>query len=410
MKFILAAAFISFASLASANELVSLVDAANDDFGAGDLVYPERQDYSKGDLDLRALRISSDAKGYWFEATFANPIRDPAQARSGIGPEPMPVSARRGFYTFNLDIYVDTDRVPGSGNTFTLPGRKARIDSAYAWERVVVLTPKPEVARGELFDVLARQFPERSRFEAEASIDQAVFFPTEVRVRGKSVEFFVPASFFGASDGSDWAVTALVTGAKPYSTMSLSFLPTGKTPLEQLDMGAMQPAPGRPQDTFGYEAAQGASPIVDVLMPTVAQQVALIGNDEPLLGMSWGPHAVNELAQAGRYEQGAQAFKARRKVPARAEESIISTTMGSLRNWFGGDSKRSEVGATRPSKPASVQSFLDPGAKTGAGGHQATPAQAPVPDRLRTLQQLYDDKLIDEAEYKKHKQRILGDL
>ena len=45
--------------------------------------------------------------------------------------------ATLGFYTFNVDIYVDTDRVPGSGRTAMLPGRKAEVDPASAWEKAI---------------------------------------------------------------------------------------------------------------------------------------------------------------------------------------------------------------------------------------------------------------------------------
>ena len=410
MKHFLGAIILAMAPLAVAaeHEIAALTDPPNDDFGAGTLVYPERGDYAKGDLDLRKLTIRTDGKGYWFTATFANPIRDPKNARTGVGPEPMPVTARYGFYSFNLDIYIDTDRTPGSGNTFTLPGRKARIDPAYAWERAVVLTPRPELARSELFDVLSRQFPDRSQSEAQASVNQAVYFPTEVRVHGKSIEFYVPGSFIGASDGSDWAVTAFVTGAKPYSALSLGLFPTSKTPLDQLDMGAMQPGPGRPEYTFGYETAAGASPIVDALMPTVAQQIALVGNDEPLIGMSWGARAANEDAQARRYEGGARNVAEKPRAPAAPESSSFS--LYGLKGLFQSGTKAPESkNARRGGKPAPVSSFLDPGAKAGPQGLPPS-QQKSVEERLRILQQLYDDKLINEEEYRLHKQRILGDL
>lgn len=404
---------LALGAQAGQREVITLTDPANDDFGAGNLVYPERTDFSKGDLDLRALKISPDGEGYWFEATFANPVRDPKNAKTGIGPEPMPINARRGFYTFNIDIYVDTDRTPGSGNTFTLPGRKARIDPAYAWERVIALTPRPEVARSELFDVLSRQFPERSRHEAEASIHQAVYFPTDIRVRGKTIGFYVPGEFFGTSDAGDWAVTALVTGAKPFTAMTIGLLPTRKAPLDELDMGAMQPSQGRPQDTFGYEVGAGASPIVDALMPTVAQQIAQLGNDEALTGMSWGPRAADENALARRYERGAEGVTARRAMPPPSDSagtggSFLSNTLDGLKGWFRGDAPSAQ-GAARGGKPAPIGSFLDPGGNA-PGVNVPAARSAPVPDRLRTLQQLYDDKLIDEAEYRLHKQRILGDL
>ena len=90
-----------------------------------------------------------------FEAVMRNPVRDPSGVRSdSLGSEDLALFARRGFYAFNLDIYVDTDRVAGSGNTITLPGRGARIDAASAWEKAVLLTPRPELMRRQLRDAL----------------------------------------------------------------------------------------------------------------------------------------------------------------------------------------------------------------------------------------------------------------
>ena len=438
MKVLLAMFLSLFATLAAGaeRELVTLTDPPDDDFGNGALLYPERTDFGKGDLDLRTLKISADDKGYRFEATFARPIRDPKLATTGVGTESMPVNARHGFYTFNIDIYVDTDRIPGSGNTFTMPGRKARIDPAYAWERAIILTPRPEQARGEMLDALSRQFPERSIREIEASVDQSVFFPTEVRVRGRSVAFFVPKGFMGDTDGSDWAVATMVTGARLYSAMSLNMLQSSKTPLEQLDMGAMQPAPGRPSDTFGFETAVPPSPIVDVLLPTAAQQKAMLANNLPLTGMSWGPHAANEAAQSRQYE-GAIA-ETRVHSPSASEGSLIGNAWSGLKGLFGRGTEQAQgTDVSQPGKSLSVQSLLDPG-KPAATTVEAVPtavqpqAQAvnsgitpaapnpagtvsatqkpSVATRLRTLKQLYDDKLIDEAEYREQKQRILGDL
>jgi len=178
-------------------------------------------------------------------------------------------------------------------------------------------------------------------------------------------------------------------------------------------MGAMQPSQGRPQDTFGYEVGAGASPIVDALMPTAAQQIAQLGNDEALTGMSWGPRAADENALARRYERGAEAVTVRRTMPAAepvgAGGSFLSNTLDGLKGWFRGDPPAGKD-AARAGKPAPIGSFLDPGGTAQGGNATAAARSTPVPDRLRTLQQLYDDKLIDEAEYRLHKQRILGDL
>jgi hypothetical protein len=40
----------------------------------------------------------------------------------------------------------------------------------------------------------------------------------------------------------------------------------------------------------------------------------------------------------------------------------------------------------------------------------ATPARGTIAERLQALKQLFDQKLIDEAEYKQQRQRILNEL
>ena len=42
------------------------------------------------------------------------------------------------------------------GNTVSLPGRRATIDPAHAWEKVIVLTPRPELMERMLSDEIGR--------------------------------------------------------------------------------------------------------------------------------------------------------------------------------------------------------------------------------------------------------------
>ena len=186
---------------AARQPLLTVIDPPGDDFGSGTLGYPQRADFQTGDLDLLQFQLGRDEEGFWFEATFKNPIRDPAGVPNSVGAESLDNFARKGFYQFNIDVYVDTDREKNSGNTFTLPGRHVQIDPAYAWEKAVILTPRPELMRQQLLEALAEQFPERGSAQNEASVDLSIYFPTRIRVRGKSVAFFVPASFFSGSDG-----------------------------------------------------------------------------------------------------------------------------------------------------------------------------------------------------------------
>ena len=64
---------------------------------------------------------------------------------------------RYGFYTFNLDIYIDKDGVKDSGNIRTLPGRVANIASENAWEQVICLTPRPNEAKSLMENVLEKE-------------------------------------------------------------------------------------------------------------------------------------------------------------------------------------------------------------------------------------------------------------
>lgn len=381
--------FIAFIlSMLNANAaqqpLVTISDPAGDDYGAGNLIYPQRTDFQSGDLDLRQLEISRDKQGFWFEATFKNPIHDPSATANAFGAEPLSNFARKGFYQFNIDIYVDTDRITGSGNTFTISGRQVRIDPAYAWEKTVILTPRPELMRRQLLDALAEQFPDRSKIESEASVDQTMFFPTQIRVHGKSVSFFVPTSFFAGSDGADWAITAFVTGALTSIPADLSLLPSTKTPLERLPLGVMQPVVGQPKNTFGYSGAS-PSPIVDMLSPSTEQQAQQLTAKKGLTGVSWGPHAVNDI-------QPLSPVNVAKAVEHNSIISNIEKPVVPIGNLF----QPENANVTKPTetKPAEVIPLAD----------------LSIVKRLQTLQQLFDQKLIDEAEYKQQKKRILEDL
>lgn len=393
--------FLATQALAAPTLVASFTDPAGDDNGAGNLLYPMNRDFQEGDLDLRTFTLSRDSDGYWFEATFANPIRDPATAFIGANADSMRDVARMGFYTFNIDVYVDTDRRRGSGNTFTLPGRHLRIDPAYAWEKAVILTPRPDLMRAELMDALQRQYPEHNVADLQASIDQAIHLPTRVKVRGKTAAFFVPQDFFGGSDAGDWAMVVLVTGAKPYTSVGGSLLGTSKTPLEELDMGVVQASAGRSPTLFGYTGRPPASPVVDMLLPTMEHQAGLLGSRAALTGVSWGKHAANDATLAAQSQSAAR--QAGRQQP---ESASSGSSSGFLKGLFGASGQKPRAGT-----PAPVGSLLDPvSAKRSTTDGAPPKAPVGVPARLQALKKLLDDGLITEAEYNQHKARILGDL
>src|SRR5690349_228581 len=150
MRWMLAALLASGAAQAAAPTSFTITDPRGDDHGDGALVYPQRDDLRRGDLDLLALTATPDPEGTAFEATFARPIARPTSRAIDIAGTQLDAVAKLGFYTFNLEIYVDTDRAPGSGRVAMLPGRKAEIDPASAWEKLIVVTPRPFDMRSAL--------------------------------------------------------------------------------------------------------------------------------------------------------------------------------------------------------------------------------------------------------------------
>jgi hypothetical protein len=169
----------------------------------------------------------------------------------------------------------------------------------------------------------------------------------------------------------------LVTGAMTTIPADLSFFPSTKTPLERLQLGVMQPVAGHPKDTFGYHGAI-PSPVVDMLGPSAEQQVRQLTAKDDLTGVSWGPHAVNDI----------QTPVAASGAPVAEQKSAGSIT-------------------AKPVVP--IGNLFQPEAPTATQPAETRPDPA-VAKRLQTLQQLFDQKLIDEAEYKQQKQRILNDL
>lgn len=446
--------FQALSAWAAERHIATLTDPTGDDNGDGTLVYPQRSDFQPGDLDLTSLRISRDGDAYRFAASFRNPIRDPATVAGDFGAEPMANFARLGFYSFNLDIYIDQDRLHGSGNTLSLPGRKVRLDEANAWEKAIILTPRPELMRQQLIDTLVESERGRSRADVTASVDRSIHFVTRARVQARTVTFDVPASFLaGGRPDTEWAITAFVTGAKTRIEADVSIFGATGSPLERLQLGVMQPTSGRPRDTFGYSGDRVPSPVVDLLSSTPQQ--AILAANSPLLAAPLSAAAATAGSGAAAITRAPAAAAA--QVPAAAAErspgteadqggNILSRSWDTVRRWFRGD--RAPATTAAMPAPAAAAAGAAAGAASASPAAPAAPAPAsaattaPVPasttpqpmqrllqpeaapppapaaaparpsiaERLKTLKELFDQKLIDEAEYKQQRLRILNEL
>jgi hypothetical protein len=281
------------AAPAGAKDIFTLTDLRGDDHGDGNLIYPLDDDLDPGDLDLLSLTARDEGNGTWFEATFAKRVRVPGRvAIDDLGTQ-LDVVARYGFYNLNLDIYIDTDRTPGSGGVTMLPGRLAEIDPATAWEKAVILTPRPNEAKAELQRMLLKILNEDAKRE-ESDLESAeiealkkqipldvetrIFFPTQIRVRGQKIGFFVPALFLGGAAKPTWAYTVATSGADLLVSFGVNWTAGGQEDLKSLMI--LPISPSRWLDRFGggREHAPIQPPLVDIIVPKGRKQEAILAD------------------------------------------------------------------------------------------------------------------------------------
>ncbi|MHB8800157.1 MAG: glucodextranase DOMON-like domain-containing protein [Thermoanaerobaculia bacterium] len=286
--------------------LFVVTDPEKDDHGDGHLTYPvrSRNDMLPGHLDLVSFAARREGDGTMFEVTFARPVVKTERVPLDGGGTLMTDVMRLGFYTFNVDVYVDTDRVPGSGNTETLPGRNAEIDPAGAWERAICLTPLPGPAETLLRRNLTQKVrkenaggPARPRDARDAEkaelrdevtrmLAESVFFPSRVEVHGRRVRFFVPDHFLGGPASADWGYVVAVSGSDVAGRYDLGKLAGLKRDGGDEPLFIMRAAAGRSSDAFGGadEDDRKPCPLVDVLVPPGTTQAKVLGNFDPREG------------------------------------------------------------------------------------------------------------------------------
>ena len=275
-------ALIAPPAFGAGKEIFTLTDPRGDDHGDGKIVYPGNDDLKPGDLDIVSLTAREDGDGTMFEVTFAKPVRPPGrEAVDDLGTQ-LDKVARYGFYNLNLDIYIDTDRVPGSGGLTMLPGRHAEIDPATAWEKAIILTPRPAEAKAELKRLLLKTLSqdvnkegstltdaeaEALRKQIPADVDERIFFPTQIHVRGQKISFFVPGIFLGGPAKATWAYVVAASGADLVQSFDIAH----QLGRQNSDQGLMilPVSPGRWQDRFGggRENAAIQPPLIDVIVP-----------------------------------------------------------------------------------------------------------------------------------------------
>jgi hypothetical protein len=281
------------AAAQSKKTLFKLEDPLGDDHGDGRLVYPLISDFEKGDLDLLSLTARRVSGGTQFEAYFAKAIRKAdRESVDDLGTQLSSV-ARYGFYTFNIDIYIDRDREPGSGLVKLLPGREAEVQPEFAWERLVCLTPLPNEATARLSKLVVQSMKRTMMEESEgrldeealqefkesvpAHMDEMAFFPKRINVRNRKIEFFVPESFLGGPADPSWAYVVVITAADIIQSIDMSKAAyLGRDSKERFM--ALPVSSGTWQNRLGggREGEELQPPIVDMIVPGGQRQEDLL--------------------------------------------------------------------------------------------------------------------------------------
>ena len=376
-----AALFGGVLSAPAAEPLFVLEDPSGDDNGNGALMYPNRDDLEPGDLDLVRFSAEQRSDGVWFIVEMAQQIRSPAGIVTELGQTPVDRLARDGFYTFNVDIHVDTDRIAGAGETDAVPGRGITVDRNFAWEKTIVLTPRPDIARtmlqmhfDELYEAELRAQKGRTSKDdlqdveqrSERQVSDRYFFPSKVRVSGRQVQFLVPTEFLGGIPAQSWAYTVVVTGCDIEQTGR-----PGQITPRRPTMMTMAVARGVRWSQWGIrgDADEATPPVIDILASDPDTQPTVLADFDVVAGRL---AAVPGLAPDGK-------------------AAVAST-----------------------GKPLTMDQAARLDSATGSGAASTTPSSSSekrtVPARLRTLNQLLEDGLITQAEYNELRRKILAEL
>jgi hypothetical protein len=176
---------------------------------------------AQNDLDIVSLSAESRNERTIFKATFAQPIEIPDQRVISQSGATLESTATNGFYTFNLDVYIDTD---GKMNDVGRKGMRPEL----AWEKVICVNPRPHFARITLQEEMKRiglneivsrkgHYTAADEKEVDKKVNQQIqehiYFPTLISVHGATIEFIVPNSFLHGNAESQWTYAAGVTSS-----------------------------------------------------------------------------------------------------------------------------------------------------------------------------------------------------
>ena len=249
---------------AAPTSVLSLEDPAGDATGPGNYLPPQDSQYRSGDFDLRRFEVLVDGNDVVLEITLGAAIRLPEVTRDED--RSATLQFMNGVYLQNVDVYIDTDRTPGSGVSRCIPGRRIAFAGGRTWERAVVVTPQPGLAR-TIID------------KALGSAASRVIVAQGVLARDRTLVVRIPSSALGGLPEPSWGWSVQLSGARREASPESS----GAHELDALTMPVV-PSP----DGFAFGGAPAASRVhprvVDVILPPGVDQWKVLGSFDMAAG------------------------------------------------------------------------------------------------------------------------------
>jgi hypothetical protein len=110
-------------------------------------------------------------------------------------------------------------------------------------------------------------------------IDERIFFPKQVHVRGRTIRWFVPDQFLAGPAQAHWGYVVVVTGANLLQSFDLS-ASVGLASDSRSNLGVIPVSPGKWKDRFGggRDDAPLQPPIVDIRVPEGKKQESVLSD------------------------------------------------------------------------------------------------------------------------------------
>ena len=177
---------VSKASLAAT---ITLKDPKGDDDGPGTYTYPTDAVYTPGSFDMTQVRVRQKGKNVQFKVTIVAPIEDPWNSKSWNG---------HGFSIQFIQIYLDLDHNPGSGQSEALPGIHVKFPEESYWDKVVLISPQPTSRVQSEIDIKAPKIKDK------------IIIPKVTRAQGNTFLAVVPAEALGGGLPDEFGIQVIM--------------------------------------------------------------------------------------------------------------------------------------------------------------------------------------------------------